>query len=487
MFSARLSKPFWLFCGDLMIPFFQSFGAAAALPEIALAILAMVLLLEGVFSSRVTSAAIRWAAVAAFIVTGALVIWKTGEGRVYGFEGAYVVDDFARFMKVLALIGAAITLIMSGKYPVLIMLATIGMLLMISANDLISLYMGIELQSLALYVVAALNRDNAKSSEAGLKYFVLGALSSGMLLYGSSLVYGLTGHTQFAEIAKALSLSGSNLGIIFGLVFIIAGLAFKVSAVPFHMWTPDVYEGAPTPVTAFFAAAPKIAAIALFTRVMVGPFANIIHDWQQIVVLISIASMALGAFAAIGQDNIKRLLAYSSIANMGFALVGLAAGTIEGVQGVLVYMLIYLVTTLGVFACVLSMRRNGVYVEKISDLSGLGKTNKGLAFMLAMLMFSLAGIPPLAGFFGKLFVFLAAVKAGLWVLAVLGVVASVVGAYYYLRIIKIMYFDEPAPAFDAMDGEVKWVVYLSGLFVLLFGLFAQPLLSIAISAASSLF
>ena len=481
-----------------MIPFFQTIDAAAALPEIALAVLAMVLLMEGVFSSRVTSAAIRWAAVAAFAVVAGMIIWKTGQGRVYAFEDAFVVDDFARFMKVLTLMGAAITLIMSGRYllrtkmdseeyPVLIMLATVGMLLMISANDLISLYVGLELQSLALYVVAAINRDSAKSSEAGLKYFVLGALSSGMLLYGASLVYGLTGHTQFSEIAKALSLTGSSLGIIFGLVFIIAGLAFKVSAVPFHMWTPDVYEGAPTPVTAFFAAAPKIAAIALFTRVMVGPFANVLHDWQQIVVVISIASMALGSFAAIGQSNIKRLLAYSSIGNIGFALVGLAAGTVEGVQGVLVYMLIYLVMTLGVFACVLAMRRKGVYLETISDLAGLGRTNKGHAFMLAMLMFSLAGIPPLAGFFAKLFVFLAAVKAGLWVLAIFGVVVSVVGAFYYLRIIKIMYFDEPAEAFDAMDGEVQWVVYLSGAFVLLFGLFANPLLEIAINAAKSLF
>jgi NADH-quinone oxidoreductase subunit N len=481
-----------------MIPFFQSIGAAAALPEIVLAILAMVLLLESVFSSRVTSAAIRVAAIAAFVVVAGIVVWKTGTGRVYAFDGGFIVDNFARFMKVLALLGSAITLIMSGQYllrtkmdseeyPVLIMLATIGMLLMISANDLISLYVGLELQSLALYVVAALKRDSAKSSEAGLKYFVLGALSSGMLLYGSSLIYGFTGHTQFAEIAKVLSLTGSSLGIIFGIVFVLAGLAFKVSAVPFHMWTPDVYEGAPTPVTAFFATAPKIAAIALFTRVMVGPFASITHDWQQIVVLISIASMALGAFAAIGQNNIKRLLAYSSIGNMGFALVGLAAGTIEGVQGLVVYMMIYLITTLGVFACVLSMRRKGVYVENISDLSGLGKTNKGHAFMLAMLMFSLAGIPPLAGFFGKLFVFLAAVKAGLLVLAVLGVLASVVGAYYYLRIIKIMYFDEPAAAFDKTDAEVNWVIYVAGLFVLLFGLFASPLLNLTLVAAKALF
>jgi NADH-quinone oxidoreductase subunit N len=481
-----------------MTPFFQQIGAAAALPEIILAILAMVLLMEGVFSSRVTPSAIRWAAVAAFIVVAALVVWKTGESKVYAFGEAIVVDNFARFMKVLALLGSAVTLAMSGRYlartkmdsneyPVLIMLATIGMLLMISANDLISLYVGLELQSLSLYVVAAINRDSAKSSEAGLKYFVLGALSSGMLLYGASLVYGLTGHTQFSEIASALSLSGSSLGIVFGIVFIIAGLAFKVSAVPFHMWTPDVYEGAPTPVTAFFAAAPKIAAIALFARVMVGPFANVTHDWQQIVVVISLASMVLGAFAAIGQNNIKRLLAYSSIANMGFALVGLAAGTVEGVQGVLVYMLIYLVTTLGVFACVLAMRRKGVYVETISDLAGLGRTNKGHAFVLAMLMFSLAGIPPLAGFFGKLFVFLAAVKAGLWALAIIGVIASVVGAYYYLRIIKIMYFDEPTAAFDQVDGEVQWVIYAAGAFTVLFAVFAQPLLSIAQAAAASLF
>ena len=481
-----------------MIPFFQSIGAAAALPEIILAILAMVLLLEGVFSKKVTTGAIRWAATAGFILVAALVVWKTGAGRVYGFDGAFVVDDFARYMKVLALVGSAVTLIMSSRYlarvnmdsneyPVLIMLATVGMLLMISANDLISLYVGLELQSLSLYVVAAINRDSAKSSEAGLKYFVLGALSSGMLLYGASLVYGLTGHTQFTEIAKALSMTGSSLGIIFGIVFIMAGLAFKVSAVPFHMWTPDVYEGAPTPVTAFFAAAPKIAAIALFIRVMVGPFANITHDWQQIVVIISIASMVLGAFAAIGQSNIKRLLAYSSIANMGFALVGLAAATVEGIQGVLVYMLIYLVTTVGVFACVLAMHRDGIYVEKISDLAGLSKTNKGHAFVLAMLMFSLAGIPPLAGFFGKLFVFLAAVKAGLWPLAIIGVVTSVVGAYYYLRIIKIMYFDEPAVAFDVTDGEVDWVIFVAGAFTVLFVIFSQPLLSIAQAAAASLF
>jgi len=296
------------------------------------------------------------------------------------------------------------------EYPILVMLASVGMMMMISANDLISLYVGLELQSLSLYVVAAIDRDSARSSEAGLKYFVLGALSSGMLLYGSSLVYGFTGTTTFPEIAAALTASGSSLGLVFGLVFIIAGLAFKVSAVPFHMWTPDVYEGAPTPVTAFFAAAPKIAAMALFVRVMISPFAAVVQDWQQILVFVSIASMVLGAFAAIGQNNIKRLLAYSSIGHMGFALVGLAAGSQEGAQGVIVYMMIYLISTLGVFACVLAMRRKGQHLEQVSDLAGLAHNNKALAFVFAMLMFSLAGIPPLAGFFGKYFVFLAAVR-----------------------------------------------------------------------------
>ncbi len=481
-----------------MIPLFQQIGAAAALPEIVLAVLAMILLMEGVFSKSITPGAIRVAAIAAFIVVAGMIVWKSGTGTVTAFGGAFVADPFARFMKVLALLGSAVALAMSGRflartkmdsneYPVLIMLATVGMLIMISANDLISLYMGLEMQSLALYVVAAINRDSAKSSEAGLKYFILGSLSSGMLLYGASLVYGLTGHTGFTDIGTALAVSGSNLGIIFGIVFIIAGLAFKVSAVPFHMWTPDVYEGAPSPVTAFFAAAPKIAAIALFCRVMVGPFSAISHDWQQIVVFVSIASMVLGAFAAIGQANIKRLLAYSSIANMGFALVGLAAGSVEGIQGVIVYMLIYLVTTLGVFACVIAMRRKGVYVEQISDLSGLARNNKGHAFVLAMLMFSLTGIPPLAGFFGKYFVFLAAIHSGLFALAVIGVLASVVGAYYYLRIIKIMYFDAPAAAFDQTDTEVNWVIYAAGAFALLFAVFAQPLVQLAAGAAASLY
>ncbi len=481
-----------------MTSLLQTADAVAAFPEILLAILAAAFLMVGAFAKTEAFKLVQNLAVGALLLTAILVITATGEGRVTAFGGAFIVDDFARLMKVLALFAAAVTIILSGKfltrvhmgkfeYPILVMLACVGMMMMISANDLISLYMGLELQSLSLYVVAAIDRDNAKSSEAGLKYFVLGALSSGMLLYGASLIYGFTGTTTFTGIAEALRANGSSLGIIFGLVFVMAGLSFKISAVPFHMWTPDVYEGAPTPVTAFFASAPKVAAMALLVRTMVGPFNHVVSDWQQIIVVVSILSMALGAFAAIGQNNIKRLLAYSSIGHMGFALVGLAAGTQEGVSGVVIYMLIYSLSTLGVFACVLAMRRSGQQVENISDLAGLGRTNKGLAFVLSMLMFSLAGIPPLAGFFGKLFVFMAAVKAGLWILAILGVIASVVGAYYYLRIVKIIYFDEPAPAFDIMDTEVKWVAYLSGAFALLFVVFASPLLTLAAAAAKSLY
>ncbi|MEP7173111.1 MAG: NADH-quinone oxidoreductase subunit NuoN [Aestuariivirga sp.] len=477
--------------------FLQNYDAVASLPEVVLACLAMLLLMYGVFKKGDANDHVTLGAVVSLAFVASLVIFS-GEGKVTAFGGAFVVDTFARVMKVMALFGSAVAIVLSShfmkrvkmarfEYPILVMLASVGMMMMISANDLISLYVGLELQSLSLYVVAAIDRDSARSSEAGLKYFVLGALSSGMLLYGASLVYGFTGTTTFPQIAAALSVSGSSLGLVFGLVFIIAGLAFKVSAVPFHMWTPDVYEGAPTPVTAFFAAAPKIAAMALFTRVMISPFAAVVQDWQQILVFVSIASMVLGAFAAIGQNNIKRLLAYSSIGHMGFALVGLASGSQEGAQGVIVYMMIYLISTLGVFACVLAMRRKGQHLEQVSDLAGLAHNNKGLAFVFAMLMFSLAGIPPLAGFFGKYFVFLAAVKSGLYALAIIGVVASVVGAYYYLRIVKIIYFDEPAEKFDALDGEVKWVAYASGAFALLFVGFANYLVNLAEAAAKSLY
>lgn len=476
---------------------FSTNDAMLAMPEIVLACGAMALLMFGVFRKDDTTIAVTWLSLALLVAAGVLVL-TGGTARTTAFEGGFVIDAFSSFMKLLTLVGSGVTIVMSihfmkaeriarFEYPILVVLATLGMLMMISANDLISLYMGLELQSLALYVVAALNRDSVRSSEAGLKYFVLGALSSGMLLYGCSLVYGFTGATGFEQIAEAVRAGTQNLGLLFGLVFIVAGLAFKVSAVPFHMWTPDVYEGAPTPVTAFFAAAPKVAAMAMFIRVVEGAFHGATPDWQQIVVFISIASMVLGAFAAIGQDNIKRLLAYSSIGHMGFALVGLAAGSEEGVRGIIIYLSIYLVMTLGTFACVLAMRRRDGAVESISDLAGLSRNNPMMAFVLAMLMFSLAGIPPLAGFFAKFYVFLAAIDAGLYVLAVIGVLASVVGAYYYMRIVKIMYFDEPAEEFEPMPGEIKLVIGLSGAFVLLFFVYPGPLVSAAGTAAASLF
>jgi NADH-quinone oxidoreductase subunit N len=414
------------------------------------------------------------------------------------FDGAFIVDPFTKMMKLLTLTGAAGALVLSidywrreggikFEYPVLVLLATTGMLMMISANDLIALYVGLELQSLALYVVAAFRRDSARSSEAGLKYFVLGALSSGLLLYGASLIYGFTGSTEFARIAEVLQSSGASLGLIFGLVFLLAGFAFKISAVPFHMWTPDVYEGSPTPVTAFFASAPKIAAMAMFLRAVLTAFPEITHQWQQIVVFISIASMVLGAFAAIGQSNIKRLMAYSSIGHMGFALVGLATGDLAGAQAVIVYLVIYLVMNLGVFACILSMRRSDGMVEEIEELAGLSRNSPIMAFLLAMLMFSLAGIPPLAGFFAKFYVFLAAINAGLYTLAVIGVLSSVVGAYYYLRIIKIMYFDEPVEKFEPMPGALQGVLAISGLLVIFFFTYPAPLVAAANAAAKSLF
>ena len=369
------------------------------------------------------------------------------------------------------------------------MLCTLGILLMISANDLISLYLGLELQSLAIYVVAAINRESVKSTEAGLKYFVLGALSSGMLLYGMSLVYGFTGHTQFAAIAQALTVDGArSLGLIFGLVFILAGIAFKISAVPFHMWTPDVYEGAPTPVTAFLASAPKVAAMAMMTRIVITAFQPVLADWQQVVVFISIASMLLGSFAAIGQKNIKRLMAYSSIGHMGYALVGLAAGNQTGVSGVMLYMVIYMVMTLGSFAIIMSMRRkDGTVVEEVNDLAGLSTTNPFMATVLTILMFSLAGIPPLAGFFAKYFVFVAAIEAKLYALAIIGVLASVVGAYYYLRVIKLMWFDEATGEFARVSGSLRLVFGLSGLFVLAYVVIGGPIGGAAELAAATLF
>ncbi|MBV9563998.1 MAG: NADH-quinone oxidoreductase subunit NuoN [Bradyrhizobium sp.] len=465
------------------------------MPELVLALGAMALLMLGAYRGQGTTGLVTTLAVCLLILTGVLELMLPA-GKVSTFGGSFIIDDFAKFLKILALIGSVATLVLSieflsdpsrriFEYPILVLLSTLGMMVLISAGDLIALYLGLELMSLALYVVAASNRDNVKSTEAGLKYFVLGALSSGMLLYGASLIYGFTGTISFAGVAAATK-TGS-VGIVFGIVFLLAGLCFKVSAVPFHMWTPDVYEGAPTPVTAFFASAPKVAALAVFTRVTLTAFPGIMAQWQQIVVFVSIASMALGSFAAIGQKNIKRLMAYSSIGHMGFALVGLAAGTVEGAQGVLLYLAIYVAMTLGSFAIILAMKRNGQAVENISDFAGLSRTNPLLAFFFAMLLFSLAGIPPLAGFFAKFYVFIAAIKAGLFTLAVIGVVTSVVGAFYYLSIIKVMYFDEPLARIEPMRLELRTVLAVAGLFNLLFFVYPGPLVSVATAAAKSLF
>jgi NADH-quinone oxidoreductase subunit N len=476
---------------------FQSAGyqLLPVLPEIVLAVGAMALLMVGAYQGQRTTSLVMTLSVFLLAVVGLFELMLPA-GRLTTFNGSFVVDDFARFLKILALIGSIATLILSiefladpsrriFEYAILVLLSTLGMMVLISAGDLIMLYLGLELMSLALYVVAASNRDNAKSTEAGLKYFVLGALSSGMLLYGASLIYGFTGTVSFAGIA-ATAKTGS-IGIVFGLVFVLAGLCFKVSAVPFHMWTPDVYEGAPTPVTAFFASAPKVAALAVFTRLALTAFPGIMPQWQQIVVFVSIASMALGSFAAIGQKNIKRLMAYSSIGHMGFALVGLAAGTAEGAQGVLVYIAIYVAMTLGSFTVILTMKRNGQHLENISDFAGLSRTNPLLAFIFAMLLFSLAGVPPLAGFFAKWYVFVAAIKAGLFALSVIGVLTSVVGAYYYLLIVKVMYFDEPLAKLDPMRVELRTVLAVTGLFNLLFFAYPGPLVSVAAAAAKSLF
>ena len=468
-----------------------------AIPEIVLAAGAMLLLMYGVFRKESPTAHVSYGVVILFIITGFLVAGQ-GDLTTTTFSGQFSVDPFTRFVKLLILLGASAAVIMSltfirregmdrFEFPVLIALATLGMMMMVSAASFIALYMGLELQSLAIYVIAAFNRDSAKSSEAGLKYFVLGALSSGLLLYGCSLVYGFTGSVEFVTVAASLTGDHSSIGLIFGLVFILCALAFKISAVPFHMWTPDVYEGAPTPVTAFLAGAPKVAALALTMSVLFKAFPAIAPEWNQIIVFVSVASMLLGSFAAIGQNNIKRLMAYSSIGHMGFALVGVAAGTAQGVQGVLIYLTIYVIMNAGVFCCILAMRRGGAQVETINDLAGLSRSQPLVAGIFMLLMFSLAGIPPLAGFIGKFYVFIAAIQSGLYVLAVIGVLSSVVGAFYYLRIVKIMFFDEPAPVFDGpMPAELTVVLGLSGAFTTLLFVYPAPLLAAAQVAAAAL-
>jgi NADH-quinone oxidoreductase subunit N len=476
------------------------------LPELILAIGAMALLLAGALSEGASrdqirggerpAPAISWAAIALLLASGVATVM--GPAHASAFHNAFVADGFSRFAKLLILSGAGFSILLAEEFfsqiklsrfelPVLMLLATLGMLLMVSASSFLSLYMGLELQSLALYVLAAFNRDHLRSTEAGLKYFVLGALSSGMLLYGISLIYGFTGSTDFATIATVTHGGTPGLGVIFGIVFLIAGLAFKVSAVPFHMWTPDVYEGAPTPVTAHFATAAKAAALCLFLRAILTPFPDLLHQWRQIIVFISVLSMALGAIAAIGQTNIKRLMAYSSIGHMGYALLGLAAGTSLGVRGVLIYLAIYVATNLGVFACIQAMRRDGKAVEGIADLAGLARTDLKLAVLFAMLFLSLAGLPPLAGFFAKFYIFLAAIQAGLVVPAVLGVLASAIGLVYYLKVVKVMFFDEPADAFDGRTGMgSRAIMLLSGAVALLFIFGASPVLNAADAAAKAL-
>ncbi|WP_424931763.1 NADH-quinone oxidoreductase subunit NuoN [Amaricoccus macauensis] len=466
-------------------------------PELILALYAMGALLWGAFAKRDMSRLILRVTVSVLVIVGLWVGF--GSGTSMAFEGSFINDGFARFSKVLILFGAAATLAMSleflartdllkYEFPVLVTLAVIGMMVMVSASDLIVLYLGLELQSLALYVIASFRRDSLRSTEAGLKYFVLGALSSGLLLYGASLTYGFSGTTNFAGIGSIVG-SGEHMatGLVFGLVFIISGLAFKVSAVPFHMWTPDVYEGAPTPVTAFFSTAPKVAAAALMARVLFDAFGDAVSDWQQVLALISLFSMFLGSFAAIGQTNIKRLMAYSSIGHMGYALMGLAAGTQAGAEALLVYLAIYVTMNVGVFAFILNMTRDGKQVSDIASLGLYSRVEPARAAALAVLMFSLAGVPPLIGFFGKFYVVSAAVDAGLVWLAVAGVVASVIGAYYYLRIVYLMYFGEAAEPMDGRMPPIHWGLLGASSLAMIFGivnLFGVD--SLAAAAAASL-
>ncbi|KKC33847.1 NADH:ubiquinone oxidoreductase subunit N [Devosia psychrophila] len=462
-----------------------------------LAVGAIVLLLVGVVINKERSLLVSYGAVLLLLVVGSLVLFAPAEGVL--FNGVFISDSFARYMKVLVLGGSAFSLMLAlpraeeygthkFEYAILVLLATLGMMAMVSANDLMSLYVGLELQSLSLYVLAAIKRDDSRATEAGLKYFVLGALSSGMLLYGASMVYGFTGHTNLQEIVIAIADEGRSIGLIFGMVFLLSGVAFKISAVPFHMWTPDVYEGAPTPVTAFFATAPKVAAMALLVRLVMDTFQGITSDWQQVVIFLSIASMVLAAFAAIGQKSIKRLIAYSSIGHVGFALVGLSSGTQVGVEGVAIYMAIYVAMTVGLFACLLSLRTENGAVETIDELAGAAQKRPFVAAVMAIIMFSLIGMPPLAGFFAKWHAFLAAIDAQLYVLAVIGVLASAVSAFYYLRVVKVMYFDEPVRDFEAVPAELNIIIGVSGFLVVTYYFtVGGPLANFAHTAAGSLF
>jgi NADH-quinone oxidoreductase subunit N len=469
---------------------------ALAVPELVLSCCGMAILVFGVLMRRDTFLSASMLTIGALVIAALFVI-ATNFG--IGYRGQFTADAFSSFVKLLTLAASILSVVVSLDYnehqnlrrfefPVLILFATVGMMLMASATNLMTLYLGVELMSLSTYVLAAFARDELRSSEAGLKYFVLGALASGLLLYGISLVYGFSGSMNFDRLMAALGdPAQASAGLVVGIVFIVAGLAFKISAVPFHMWTPDVYEGAPTPITALLGTAPKVAGIALLVRAMATPFGHLLAQWQQLIVLVSIASMILGALAAIGQHNIKRLMAYSSIGHVGYMLIGLAAGTAVGVRGVLIYLIVYVFMNLGTFACILAMRRRGRMLEGISDLAGLSRTDPALALAMAVFMFSMAGIPPLAGFWGKYFIFAAAVNAGLWVLAVIGVLTSVVGAFYYIRVVKVMYFDAPAEAFDPRPGSLSFVAAASALFTTFFFVIPAPFVAAAEAAAKVLF
>ena len=467
------------------------------LPEILLALFAIFALLGGVYTGKDgVASTLVWLTSAAMVAIAAW-IGLTGEGTNVAFNGMFSDDGFSRFAKVVILLSTAAVLLMGEgymskrgllrfEYPILVALSVVGMMMMVSAGDLMALYMGLELQSLALYVVASLRRDSARSTEAGLKYFVLGALSSGILLYGASLIYGYAGTTLFSGIIETAVHGDVSVGLLFGLIFVISGMAFKVSAVPFHMWTPDVYEGAPTPITAFFATAPKVAAMGLFTRVMHDAFGNAVPDWQQVVALISLLSMFLGAVAAIGQTNIKRLMAYSSIAHMGYALMGLAAGTALGVEAMLIYMTIYVAMNIGTFAFILSMEKDGQPVTEISSLNMYATAQPGRAFAMLILLFSLAGVPPMLGFFGKLYVLRAAYDADLAWLAIAGVIASVIGAFYYLRIVFFMYFgEEQAEGLDANKSTILLGFLMASAAVMVFGIINMFGVETAATAAAA--
>ena len=465
---------------DQGISFSAQLGLAA--PELILAVSAMAILVGGAFAPKGSSAVASWSAVAALLGAAIAAAWGE-QGR--GFGGVFVADDMAAFAKAAIYAASALSVILGERwlkrvgaaqfeFPVLILIAALGMGIMASAGDLISMYLGVELHSLALYVLAAFQRDDAKSSEAGLKYFVLGALSSGLLLYGSSLIYGFAGSVQFERIAVAVG-EGAEGGVLFGLVFVICGLAFKVSAAPFHMWTPDVYEGAPTPMVAFFTTAPKMAALVVFTRVLFDAFPGAIAEWRQVVLIIALISMGVGAFGGLAQRNLKRLLAYSSISNMGYALLAISAGTEAGIQGLLIFMVLYMVDSMGLFACLLALNRGGRAMETIGDFAGLSRVRPGMAVAVTFLAFSIAGVPPFSGFWAKyLYAFRPAIEAELWGPAAFGLLTGVVAAFYYLRLVKTMWFDPASGEVDAPALDARTIAFASAVF-------SFPLVYVALS------